>query len=420
MSQLKAELRVFGIGVRLMGLMSGLGQRGADLVPADERARPQLTVDLREILVFEIIDFAAQPVEFFIEREHGEAAEPARQHVEASVGITLENRLHDHCTACTNDSSILCKYDAELAPVSFAIAHHCFVALFEDMQRHHGTGECDKGQREQREQPGHAAIISDAIIGTKLSTLGGKVFIVTGASDGIGARLAAELRHRGARLVLNARDEKKLRAIAGPDDLIVAGDLTEDAVRVAIVERTIERFATLDGLINNAGRGSYYPPSLAPLNDARSLFELNFFAPLHLAQLATPWLRRTRGSLVNIGSIASQISLPWLPVYSASKFALASISTTQRIELRRHGVHVMSVFPGYVDTAFQTHAAGAAPPNEIVKGRRFAVTPEECAQAVIRGLERRSNTVVTPRVGWLLIWLNRLAPWLVESRLNLI
>lgn len=253
-----------------------------------------------------------------------------------------------------------------------------------------------------------------------MGPIGGKVFIVTGASDGIGAQLAAALRKRGARLVLTARDESKLRAVAGPDDLLVAGDLTSDATRVAIVERTIERFATLDGLINNAGRGSYYAPSLAPLDDARSLFELNFFAPLHLAQMATPWLRRTRGSLVNIGSIAGQISLPWLPVYSASKFALASLSTSQRIELRRHGVHVMSVFPGYVKTAFQDHAAGSLPPNEIAKGRRFAVTADQCAEAVVRGIELRRNTVVTPRVGWLLIWLNRLAPSLIESRMDLV
>jgi short-subunit dehydrogenase len=253
-----------------------------------------------------------------------------------------------------------------------------------------------------------------------LGSFDGKVYIVTGASDGIGARLAAALRGRGARLVLTGRDEAKLRAAAGPNDAAIAGDLLEEATRAAIVDRALTAFGKIDGLINNAGRGSYYPPSLAPLDDARGLFELNLIAPLHLAQLATPWLKQTRGSLVNVGSIASCISLPWLPLYSASKFALASLSTSQRIELRRHGVHVMAVFPGYVRTDFQDHAAGSLPPNEIVKGRRFAVTPEECAEAIVRGIERRSNTVVTPRVGWLLICLNRLAPWAIESRMDLV
>jgi short-subunit dehydrogenase len=251
-----------------------------------------------------------------------------------------------------------------------------------------------------------------------LDSLDGRIFIVTGASDGIGAQLAHALRSRGARVALSGRDTERLNANATSQDLVIAGDLTDSATRMAIVEKTIERFGAIHGLINNAGRGSYYPASAAPLDDARSLFELNFFAPLHLAQLATPWLRRTQGSLVNIGSIASEVSLPWLPIYSASKFALAALTSAQRSELRRDGVHVMSVFPGYVKTAFQQHAAGAGPPDEIVKGKRFAVSAEECARAVIEGIERRRNVVVTPRVGWILICLNRLFPRAVESRIG--
>ncbi len=246
----------------------------------------------------------------------------------------------------------------------------------------------------------------------------GAVVIITGASDGIGAQLAAQLRRKGARLVLAARSEVKLRAVAGPDDLVVAGDLTVDAVREAVVGRAIARFGRLDALINNAGRGSYYSPSLAPLDDARSLFELNFFAPLHLSQLATPHLCLSKGTLVNVGSIASQISLPWLPIYSASKFALASLTSTQRMELRRHGVNVMAVFPGYVDTQFQAHAAGSSPPAAVVKGKRFAVTAEQCAAAIIEGMEGRRQLVVTPKIGWPLVWLSRWFPGFIEKRME--
>jgi short-subunit dehydrogenase len=89
------------------------------------------------------------------------------------------------------------------------------------------------------------------------------------------------------------------------------------------------------------------------------------------------------------------------------------------MELRRRGLHVMAVYPGYVDTGFQAHAAGSSPPDEIVKNRRFAVTASECARAVLRGMERRRNVVVTPGIGWILIWLNRLFPGVVESRMEL-
>jgi short-subunit dehydrogenase len=251
-----------------------------------------------------------------------------------------------------------------------------------------------------------------------LGSFDGKVFIVTGASDGIGAEIVKGLRACGGRIVLTARDNSRLKSLAAPGDLVVAGDITQDATRTSLVARTLERFGRIDGLINNAGRGSYYSASESPLDDARSLFELNFFAPLHLAQLVTPSLRISGGSLVNIGSIASRISLPWLPVYSASKFALAALTTAQRNELRRAGIHVMSVFPGYVDTGFHGHAAGGAPPAVIAKGKRFAVSAEHCALAVLNGIEARRNTVVTPRIGWVLIWLNRLFPWAVEERMG--
>ena len=217
-----------------------------------------------------------------------------------------------------------------------------------------------------------------------MDSLEGKVVIITGASQGIGAHLAAALRVRRAKLVLTARQEAALRASAGPEDLVVAGDLTAEATRRAIVDGALERFGRIDVLINNAGRGSYYPPSTSPLDDARRLFELNFFAPLHLTQLATPALLRTRGSLVNVSSIAGQLSLPWLPLYSASKFALASLSASQRMELRRHGVHVMTVFPGYVDTEFQAHAAGgrrrrAWQTGSASRYRRKTAPPPSCA-----------------------------------------
>jgi short-subunit dehydrogenase len=246
----------------------------------------------------------------------------------------------------------------------------------------------------------------------------GKVVLITGGSEGIGAACAAEFGRSGARLSLTARSEDKLKAIGGPDAVITAGDLTEEPTRQCAVERTIARFGRIDILINNAGVGLYYPSWRTPMQEARRLIELNFFALLGMTQLVVPHMRERRfGMIVNIGSSAGKMPLPWLTIYSVSKYAVGALTDGMRMELKRDGIHAMIVCPGYVKTGFQHHATGGPLPEKLVQGRRFAITPEECARAIRRGVERDARTVVTPRAGWVLIAAMRLFPGFVEGRL---
>ena len=104
--------------------------------------------------------------------------------------------------------------------------------------------------------------------------------------------------------------------------------------------------------------------------------------------------------IVNIGSIAGKVTLPWFTLYSATKFALGSLTEGLRMELGRDGIRTMVVCPGYVSTAFQSHALVGRPPDRLLKGKKFAITAEQCAEAVARGVERDARTVVTPAVGW--------------------
>jgi short-subunit dehydrogenase len=246
----------------------------------------------------------------------------------------------------------------------------------------------------------------------------GRVVLITGASEGIGAACAAVFRDRGARLSLTARSEDKLRAAGGPDALITPGDLTLSETRETVVERTLERFGAVDILINNAGMGLYTPAWNVPLEDVRRLFELNFFATLAMVQLVAPHMRERRsGVIVNISSIAGKVTLPWFTLYSASKYALCSLTDGLRMELASDGIRCIMVCPGYVRTAFQAHALGAAPPKRITDSKRFAITPEQCAEAIARGVERGARTVVTPRSGWLFVLAERLLPSLVDKQL---
>src|ERR1700722_16578046 len=101
-----------------------------------------------------------------------------------------------------------------------------------------------------------------------MDSLNGKVVIITGASEGIGARLAGLLRTSGGRLSLIARSAEKLAATAGAGDLVVPGDLTDSTIRHELIARTLERHGRIDVLINNAGRGSYYTACTTPMEEA--------------------------------------------------------------------------------------------------------------------------------------------------------
>jgi short-subunit dehydrogenase len=244
------------------------------------------------------------------------------------------------------------------------------------------------------------------------------VVLITGASQGIGEACSRIFQKRGARLSIVARDAEKLATVGGPDTLRTTGDITRDEVRRDVVARTMERFGSVDILINNAGMGLYSAASNASMDDARALFELNLFAPLALAQLVVPGMRdRRRGTIVNISSIAGKVTLPWFTLYSVSKFALGSLTDGLRMELKPYGIHAMTVWPGYVKTDFQAHALGTRPPETIRKGKQFAITAAKCAEAIARGVERDAHNVVVPRIGWILVALNRLLPRVVESRL---
>jgi short-subunit dehydrogenase len=250
-------------------------------------------------------------------------------------------------------------------------------------------------------------------------TLRGKTVLITGASEGIGAACAAAFRRRGARLSLVARNEENLRQVAGPDEVITAGDLTEAEVRRRAVGATIERFGALDVLVNNAGVGLYAPTAAAPMTAVRRMWELNVFAPLELTQLAVPHMERQGGGVVvNVGSIAGKVTLPWMTLYSVSKFALNSLTDGLRMELKAKKIHAIAVCPGYVTTHFQDHVLGGRPSAAVQRSRMFSITAGQCAKAIVRAVEKEKRTVVIPAAGWLLAGFARLFPAILDWQLE--
>jgi short-subunit dehydrogenase len=244
----------------------------------------------------------------------------------------------------------------------------------------------------------------------------GQVALITGASEGIGAACAAAFARRGARLALTARSRQKLEQVGGAEALVVAADLTDAGARRRVVEATLERFGAIDILVNNAGVGLYGPSWQAAMPTVRQMFELNLFALLDMIQLVVPHMQQQRrGAIVNIGSIAGKVPLPWLTLYGASKYAVGALSDGLRSELKPFGIQVTTVCPGLVKTAFGDHALEGRLPGRIERTRRFSISADECADAIARGVERGARTVVVPRIGWVFVVLERLLPWAVDA-----
>jgi NAD(P)-dependent dehydrogenase (short-subunit alcohol dehydrogenase family) len=176
--------------------------------------------------------------------------------------------------------------------------------------------------------------------------------LVTGASSGIGAACAARLAGAGWHVFAGVRREGD--APAGTEEILL--DVTnEDHLRAAA-----ERIEELHGLVNNAGIAIAIPLEFIPLEELRRQFEVNVVGQVAVTQAFLPHLRRSRGRIVFIGSIAGQSALPFLGPYAASKHALEAVADTLRVELRPFGVHVALVQPGTIKTPIWTKSAAVA------------------------------------------------------------
>ncbi len=189
------------------------------------------------------------------------------------------------------------------------------------------------------------------------------IVLITGASRGLGREMAMRFAERGAKLVLAARDEEPLRAVAREvakhtEVLVVSGDVSQCAE--ALAKRALERFGHVDVLINNASTVGPSPmPRLADLDwrDFERVLRVNVLAPMHLTQLLLPGMReRGHGTIVNVTSDAAVNAYPGWGGYGTSKAALEHASRILAAELEGSGVRVYCVDPGDMNTRMHEEA----------------------------------------------------------------
>ena len=253
--------------------------------------------------------------------------------------------------------------------------------------------------------------------------LGGKTVIVTGASEGIGRSLSLALADRGARLALAARNEARLAEVAdacrdlGAQAHAVVTDVAEADQCRRLVDETVSRFGGLDILVNNAGITMWArADSVDDLSVFRRLMDVNYLGCVYTTLAALEHLKRSRGLIVPVASVAGLTGVPERTGYAASKHAVFGFFDSLRIELADSGVDVTMIAPDFVLSeihrrAMNGHgqALGTSPMQESK-----IMTAEQCAALICRAMEKRQRLLITSLRGRLGRWVRLIAPRLID------
>ncbi len=204
------------------------------------------------------------------------------------------------------------------------------------------------------------------------------VFLITGASTGIGAGTARRAAEAGYRLVLAARSVDKLEALAselGGEERAVAVrcDVTEWSDQEAMVATTLERFGRLDVAFANAGFGATRGFLEETVDHWRSMVLTNVLGPALTVRATLPALKESRGHLLLTGSVAGRRALPG-SLYSCTKWAVTAMGEAARLEVDGTGIRVTLIEPGMVDTPFfDSPPSGALDPDDVARAVMYAV-----------------------------------------------
>ncbi|MBI4951880.1 MAG: SDR family NAD(P)-dependent oxidoreductase [Myxococcales bacterium] len=241
--------------------------------------------------------------------------------------------------------------------------------------------------------------------------------VVTGASAGIGEGMVREWVRAGASVTMVARRRELMQSLAdevGGTTRVVAADLGDPGQATRWLADAEAELGPVDVLVNNAGVQIVAASSSVSLERARALLEVDLLAPLALAHAVLPaMLRRGAGAIVNIASVAALGPTPGMLHYNAAKAGLAAASESLRGELRRTGVHVVTVYPGPVDTPMSRAAYEVVPPSPAVRLLPIGNTAT-LARRVRRAVERRRARVIYPWLYTLSRHFPALTRWMLD------
>nr|XP_026696359.1 uncharacterized protein LOC100182236 isoform X1 [Ciona intestinalis] len=224
-----------------------------------------------------------------------------------------------------------------------------------------------------------------------------KVVLVTGASGGMGEKIACNFAKKGAFLTLCGRDQEKLSKVAkkceeegAPKVITICADLVKVENVDRIVEETVSKLGQIDVLINNAGYGITGDIETAKVEDFDKLFAVNVKAPFYLTQQCVPHLKKTKGCIVNTSSLVTTVCRTYVLHHSMGKCAIDHLTKSSALSLAKYGIRVNSVNPGVTKTDFFERMVGPEGAKKIIENAHAlhplgetCLEPQEVADTVL-------------------------------------
>jgi NAD(P)-dependent dehydrogenase (short-subunit alcohol dehydrogenase family) len=237
-----------------------------------------------------------------------------------------------------------------------------------------------------------------------MTSLHGKVALITGGSSGIGRAAALRMARRGARIVVAARTATALEQVVaeirrmGEEAISVITDVAEEGQCRHAVETAVAHFGQLDLLLCSAGLSMRADLAGSDMAALEQIMRVNFFGTLYTTYYAIPHVKRTQGSLIAVSSVTGKRGIPTYSVYGASKFAVQGLYESLRVELSVDGVHVGILAPAFVDTPLRERVLGAdGKPAMTPPASNFRLWPvDKCVDVLMKLILFRKRQATLP------------------------
>jgi 3-dehydrosphinganine reductase len=250
-----------------------------------------------------------------------------------------------------------------------------------------------------------------------------KVMVITGGSSGLGLALAKHYGKQGAKLALLARDQKKLeeakRQVSAQNSTAIVEtfsvDISNSESVKTVVKDIVEKFGSIDVLINSAGIlvEGYFENT--PLEDFERVMNTNFLALVNMTHETLPYLKKSKGRIINIASVASFFGAFAISSYCASKFAVLGFSEALRTELTPQGIRIHVVCPPEFEGPMVDGIdEGRTPENRYLVKTAGTLTVEQVLRGAVRGIEKNQFIILIDLRSKAMVLLNRLLPDVVR------